>query len=277
MILYVNSLNITSYLLALAFDPGDTGNGGRMGVAAPRSPPADPARALNFVAEVFAEASYGLATEVDWHNCILLQATGKILPLAVLKANAQKIEKGAEADPTPLKDAAEAHHQAPSSIIGPNGATPRAECDAVNEAPCRVVASRPTMKVMPVYVAVKDVTDPGVPAYMLSLAVGTDAEEAFAGFLGFREGDWLREACLKLLPATSAPRAMQAIDKLIVTGCQRGGHHWKAAAVAHHTAIKRVDTTSANSTADYEGMKAVDKMIVMDGRLDGNLLQEKWY
>ena len=133
------------------------------------------------------------------------------------------------------------------------------------------------MRNMPVYVAVKDVTDPGVPAYLHSLAVGAYAEEAFAGFLGFRKGDWLSRACLRLLPATSAPRAMLAIDKMIVKGCQKGGHHWKAAAEAHRTAIKRADATSANFTADYEGMKAVDKMIVMDGRLDGNLLQEERY
>ena len=79
---------------------------------------------------------------------------------------------GASADPKLLKAAAEAHHKAIGSVSGPNGVTSRADWDAVNAALGRVVASVPKAQVMDVYNAVKDITDPGVPAYMKSLVNG---------------------------------------------------------------------------------------------------------
>ena len=97
------------------------------------------------------------------------------------------IEMGAAADPRLLKAAAEAHHKAIGSISGPNGVTSRADWDAVNAALGRVVASVPKAKVMDVYNAVKDITDPGVPAYMKSLVNGADAEKAYKGFLEFKD------------------------------------------------------------------------------------------
>ena len=42
-------------------------------------------------------------------------------------------------------------------------------------------------KVMDVYDAVKDITDPKVPAYMKSLVNGADAEKAYQGFLEFKD------------------------------------------------------------------------------------------
>ena len=97
------------------------------------------------------------------------------------------IDMGAAADPKLLKAAAEAHHKAIGSISGPNGVTSRADWDAVNAALGRVVASVPKAKVMDVYNAVKDITDPGVPAYMKSLVNGADAEKAYKGFLEFKD------------------------------------------------------------------------------------------
>ena len=49
------------------------------------------------------------------------------------------------------------------------------------------MASVPKAKVMDVYNAVKDITDPGVPAYMKSLVNGADAEKAYKGFLEFKD------------------------------------------------------------------------------------------
>ncbi|CAE7554658.1 unnamed protein product, partial [Symbiodinium microadriaticum] len=69
------------------------------------------------------------------------------------------------------------HHKAIGSISGPNGVTSRADWDEVNAAPGRVVASVPKAKVMAVYDAVKDITDPKVPAYMKSLVNCPDAEK----------------------------------------------------------------------------------------------------
>ena len=167
---------------------------------------------------------------------------------------------GASADPKLLKDAAEAHHKAIGSISGPNGVTSRADWDAVNAALGRVVASVPKQKVMDVYNAVKDITDPKVPAYMKSLVNGPDAEKAYAAFLEFKDVvaknqvttasapatvpsgdkigaaakalsdasypfikdiDWLSDVYLKPLPGKSAPDALKAIDQMIVTQLAR--------------------------------------------------------
>ena len=138
-------------------------------------------------AKKLGDASYDFAKEVDWNNGIFLQAPGKFQPLQALKAIDKMIDMGAAADPKLLKAAAEAHHKAIGSISGPNGVTSRADWDAVNAALGRVVASVPKAKVMDVYNAVKDITDPAVPGYMKSLVNGADAEKAYKGFLEFKD------------------------------------------------------------------------------------------
>ena len=149
--------------------------------------PAAFADEIGDAAKKLGDASYDFAKEVDWNNGIFLQAPGKFQPLEALKAIDKMIEMGAAADPKLLKAAAEAHHKAIGSISGPNGVTSRADWDAVNAALGRVVASVPKAKVMDVYNAVKDITDPGVPAYMKSLVNGADAEKAYQGFLEFKD------------------------------------------------------------------------------------------
>ena len=168
---------------------------------------------------------------------------------------------GASADPALLKAAAEAHHKAIGSVSGANGVTSRADWDAVNAALGRVVASVPKAQVMDVYNAVKDITDPGVPAYMKSLVNGPDAEKAYKGFLEFKDVveknqvtaasapatvpsgdkigaaakalsdasypfikdvDWLSDVYLKPLPGKTAPETLKAIDQMIATRPQFG-------------------------------------------------------
>ena len=149
--------------------------------------PAAFADEIGDAAKKLGDASYDFAKEVDWNNGIFLQAPGKFQPLEALKAIDKMIDMGAAADPKLLKAAAEAHHKAIGSISGPNGVTSRADWDEVNAALGRVVASVPKAKVMDVYNAVKDITDPGVPAYMKSLVNGADAEKAYKGFLEFKD------------------------------------------------------------------------------------------
>ena len=149
--------------------------------------PAAFADEIGDAAKKLGDASYDFAKEVDWNNGIFLQAPGKFQPLKALKAIDKMIDMGAAADPKLLKAAAEAHHKAIGSISGPNGVTSRADWDAVNAALGRVVASVPKAKVMDVYNAVKDITDPKVPAYMKSLVNGADAEKAYKGFLEFKD------------------------------------------------------------------------------------------
>ena len=149
--------------------------------------PAAFADEIGDAAKKLGDASYDFAKEVDWNNGIFLQAPGKFQPLQALKAIDKMIDMGAAADPKLLKAAAEAHHKAIGSISGPNGVTSRADWDAVNAALGRVVASVPKAKVMDVYNAVKDITDPAVPGYMKSLVNGADAEKAYKGFLEFKD------------------------------------------------------------------------------------------
>ena len=96
--------------------------------------------------------------------------------------------------------------------------TSRADWDAVNAALGRVVASVPKAQVMDVYNAVKDITDPGVPAYMKSLVNGPDAEKAYKGFLEFKDVVEKNQ-----VSAASAPATVPSGDKIgaIWTSCAR--------------------------------------------------------
>merc|ERR1712241_153772 len=204
--------------------------------------------------------------EVDWNNGIFLQAPGKVAPLDALKAIDKMIEMGAAADPKLLKDAALAHHKAIGSISGPNGVTSRADWDAVNAALGRVFASVPKAKVMAVYDQVSAITDPKVPAYMKSLVNGPDAEKAYQGFLEFKNVVEKNQVA-----TASAPAVVPSGDKI--------GEAAKALSDASYPFIKDIDWLSdvylkplPGKTAP-ETLKAIDKMIVMGAKMDGNLLK----
>ena len=228
--------------------------------------PAAFADEIGDAAKKLGDASYSFAKEVDWNNGIFLQAPGKFQPLEALKAIDKMIEMGAAADPKLLKEAAEAHHKAIGSISGPNGVTSRADWDAVNAALGRVVASVPKAKVMAVYDSVKAITDPGVPAYMKSLVNGPDAEKAYQGFLEFKDVVEKNQ-----VTTASAPAVVPSGDKIGVAA--------KALSDASYPFIKDIDWLSdiylkplPGKTAP-ETLKAIDKMIVMGAKMDGNLLK----
>ena len=227
--------------------------------------PAAFADEIGDAAKKLGDASYSFAKEVDWNNGIFLQAPGKFQPLEALKAIDKMIEMGAAADPKLLKEAAEAHHKAIGSISGPNGVTSRADWDAVNAALGRVVASVPKAKVMAVYDSVKDITDPKVPAYMKSLVNGPDAE-AYQAFLEFKD-----VVAKNQVTTASAPAVVPSGDKIGVAA--------KALSDASYPFIKDIDWLSdiylkplPGKTAP-ETLKAIDKMIVMGAKMDGNLLK----
>merc|ERR1711941_7455 len=151
-------------------------------------------------------------------------------------------------------------------ISGPNGVTSRADWDAVNAALGRVVASVPKAKVMAVYDSVKDITDPKVPAYMKSLVNGPDAEKAYQGFLEFQDVVEKNQ-----VTTASAPAVVPSGDKI--------GEAAKALSDASYPFIKDIDWLSdiylkplPGKTAP-ETLKAIDKMIVMGAKMDGNLLK----
>jgi len=183
-----------------------------------------------------------------------------------LKAIDKMIEMGAAADPKLLKDAALAHHKAIGSISGPNGVTSRADWDAVNAALGRVFASVPKAKVMDVYDSVSAITDPKVPAYMKSLVNGPDAEKAYQGFLEFKNVVEKNQ-----VTTASAPAVVPSGDKI--------GEAAKALSEASYPFIKDIDWLSDIYTKPLPGktapqtLKAIDKMIVMGSKMDGNLLK----
>merc|ERR1711979_74786 len=246
-------------------------------------------------AKQLAAASYDFAKEVDWNNGLYLQAPGAFKPLEAVKAIDKMIVLGAQADPKLLKAAADAHHKAIGSISGSNGVTSKADCEGVNAALGRVIASVPESTVMDVYNSVSSITDSGVPAYLKSLVNGADAEKAYAGFLEFKdvvkksqvasaglaasvpsgdkigeaakklsdasypllkEVDWLSDLYIKPLPGVTAQQAVKAVDKTIVMGSAMDGNLLKAAAEANHKAIGSIDGQGVTSAADYEAVNA---------------------
>jgi len=228
--------------------------------------PAAFADEIGDAAKKLGDASYAFAKEVDWKNGIFLQAPGTFQPLEALKAIDKMIVMGAAADPKLLAAAADAHHKAIGSVAGPNGVTSRADWDNVNAALGRVVASVPESMVMDVYNSVSAITDPGVPAYMKSLVNGADAEKAYEGFLAFKD-------VVKKNQVTSAgPSAtVPTGDKIGVAA--------KALSEQSYPFLKDINWLSdiylkplPGASAD-KSLKAIDKLIVMGAKADGNALK----
>ena len=228
--------------------------------------PAAFADEIGDAAKKLGDASYAFATEVDWNNGIFLQSPGKLQPLAALKAIDKMIVMGAAADPKLLAAAADAHHKAIGSVKGPNGVTSRADWDNVNAALGRVIASVPEKMVMDVYDSVSAITDPQVPAYMKSLVNGADAEKAYQGFLAFKD-------VVKKNQVTSAgPSAtVPSGDKIGVAAKQLSD--------ASYPFLKDIDWLSdvylkpLPGVSPQQSLKAIDKMIVMGAKADGNALK----
>merc|ERR1712203_317721 len=219
-------------------------------------------------AKKLGEASYTFAKEVDWNNGLYLQAPGAFKPLEALKAIDKMIVMGAQADPKLLKAAADAHHKAIGSISGPNGVTSKADWEGVNAALGRVFASVPESTVMDVYNSVKDITDPGVPAYLKSLVNGADAERAYAAFLEFKDVVKKNQVSAPGPVATAAPAKYASIDAAA-----------QSLSDASYPFLKDIDWTSSlylkplpGATAK-DAVKAIDKAIVMGSSIDGNLLK----
>ena len=228
--------------------------------------PAAFADEIGDAAKKLGDASYAFAQEVDWNNGIFLQSPGKLDPLAALKAIDKMIVMGAAADPKLLAAAADAHHKAIGSVKGANGVTSRADWDNVNAALGRVIASVPEKMVMDVYDSVSAITDPKVPAYMKSLVNGADAEKAYAGFLAFKD-------VVKKNQVTSAGPAatVPSGDKIGVAAKQLSD--------ASYPFLKDIDWLSdvylkpLPGVSPQQSLKAIDKMIVMGAKADGNALK----
>nr|AAC23723.1 peridinin-chlorophyll a-binding protein PCP precursor [Lingulodinium polyedra] len=229
--------------------------------------PAAFADEIGDAAKKLGDSSYAFAKEVDWNNGIFLQAPGKFQPLEALKAIDKMIVMGVQADPKLLKAAADAHHKAIGSISGPNGVTSRADWDSVNAALGRVIASVPEATVMDVYNSVSGITDPAVPAYMKSLVNGADAEKAYEGFLAFK--DVVKRSQVS---TAAAPPTVSASGDAI-------GEAAKKLSEQSYPFLKDINWLSdiylkplPDATISKKAI-AIDKMIMMGAKADGNLLK----
>merc|ERR1719284_868261 len=120
--------------------------------------------------------------------------------------------------------------------------------------------------VMDVYNSVSAITDPGSPAYMKSLVNGADAQKAYEGFLAFKD-------VVKKNQVTSAgPSAtVPTGDKIGVAA--------KALSEQSYPFLKDINWLSdiylkplPGASAD-KSLKAIDKLIVMGAKADGNALK----
>ena len=119
---------------------------------------------------------------------------------------------------------------------------------------------------MDVYDSVSAITDPGVPAYMKSLVNGADAEKAYAGFLAFK--DVVKKNQVSSAgPAATVPSG----DKIGVAAKQLSD--------ASYPFLKDIDWLSdvylkpLPGVSPQQSLKAIDKMIVMVAKADGNALK----
>merc|ERR1712070_458321 len=152
------------------------------------------------------------------------------------------------------------------------------------------------MGVMDVYNEFKGLIGSDVPAYLMSTVKESDARNAYAGLMSFKDVvkahpitpvepevnpklkldavgaaaakpseasypfikdvDWTSDVYSQPLPGVAAKDALRAVDKMIVMGASMDGKLLKEAAEAHHKAIGSVDAKGVTSAADYEAVNA---------------------
>merc|ERR1712054_524221 len=124
--------------------------------------------------------------DIDWTSNIFTKPLPGVSANQALKAIDKAIVMGSAMDGNLLKAAAEAHHKAIGSIDA-QGVTSAADCEAVNAALGRVIASVPTSKVMDVYNAFSSIVNPAVPNKLFSTVNPLDAQAAAKAFYEFKD------------------------------------------------------------------------------------------
>merc|ERR1711966_95895 len=180
------------------------------------------------------------------------------------KAVGKMIGMGAQMDPALLKAGAKAHHDAIQGLPA-NGVLPEAKLTAITAAIGRMIASVPESTTMDVYNSVGALVDPKVPAYLMSTVKEADAKTAYGALIDFTNVVKANPISASPASAPSKPAIDSAATKL---------------AAAAYPLIKDVDWTSDLYSKPIPGqsaqdvLKAVDKMIVMGGAMDGGALRE---
>jgi len=206
-----------------------------------------------------------MLSEVDWNSNLYSVSPGSKDAVAWAKAIGKMIDMGAAMDTKLLKAGAEAHHAAIGGL-SPSGLCSESQLTAINAALGRMIASVPESKTMDVYNSVGALVDSSVPQYLMSTVKEADAKAAYAALVDFA-------GVVKANPITASTPAST------VSGGSIGPAASKLAAAAYPL-IKDVDWTSDLALKPIPGatpqtvMKAVDKMIVMGGAMDGAALKE---
>ena len=105
--------------------------------------------------------------------------------LEVLMAIGKMIVMDAQADPEPRRRRTTPTTNTIDSISGPNGMASKADWSGENTTLGRVFESVPECN-HGLHNSVSIITDSAVPAYLLFLVNGTDAETSYAGSLDFK-------------------------------------------------------------------------------------------
>jgi hypothetical protein len=229
---------------------------------------ADP---IGDAAKKLSDASYPFMKEVNWGSFIYnLKPGGSATAGDWAKAVDKAIDMGAAMDPKLLKAGVQAHHKAIGSLSANNLVLSKADYEAVNAAIGRMIASVPESKTMDVYNAFSALTDPGVPAYLMSTVNEADAKRAYAALMEFKD-------VVKANPITpSVPETPAALAGKL-------GSIDSAAAkltTASYPFMQSVDWASDLYSKPLPGAsplavtKAIDKMLVMGASMDGKLLKE---
>merc|ERR1711874_769219 len=238
---------------------------------------ADP---IGDAAKRLSEKAYPFMKEVKWDSYIYnVKPGGGATAGDWAKAIDKAIDMGAAMDPKLLKAGVQAHHKAIGSLSANNLVLSKADFEAVNAAIGRMIASVPESKTMDVYNAFSALTDPGVPAYLMSTVNEADAKRAYAALMEFKDVvkahpitpaattssvsgagiadaakklsaaaypllqdiDWSSDLALKKPSGAGAPEFLKAIDKALVMGAAMDGAALKEAAEAHVKAIGNMD------------------------------------
>jgi len=215
-----------------------------------------------------AKVSYPFMQEVPWNSEEFLLTPGKTNPIAWAKAIGKIIDMGASMDSGLVKAGCEAHHDAITGLPS-NGVCSEEKLTAIYAAIGRMIASVPASKTMEVYGAIKSLVDPAVPGYLMSKVseknamAAYDAVVEFAGVVKanpitpFKTGTTVSDGASSSISAAAKDLASAAYP--FMQGVDWGDDLYQ----------KPVPGKSAQDV-----LKAVDKMIVMGSKMDGEALEE---
>lgn len=137
-------------------------------------------------AQKLSSASYPFLKEISWNSDLYLTPLPDVSAYSALKAIDKALVLSTFMDEKLLQEAAEAHCKAIGNVNS-DLVTTEADYAAINEAIGKLIASTPKSQVMAVYDAFRSITNPAIPAKLLSTVNMNDAFNSYAAFLKFKD------------------------------------------------------------------------------------------